>query len=133
MKVIQLFKSHKFSETDLHQFLSCYGFENGLHDRRIFNRDSLENIKTIEKLENMQHVLLKYYLPCKAKIYLNNLTYKRAITILRQVLRLHNYYLNKVERNVLNRKEVYYSISCMQPLLSKHVSCINSNVTLEFS
>ena len=71
-------------------------------------------MNSVEKLKLLK--LDKYYLPCKAKIYLLNINEKRAITILRHFLKVFNYklystekYINKKKNNNLsyNRKKMY--------------------------
>ena len=57
--------------------------------------------------------MVLYYIPCKAKKYLGELNEDRAITILRQFLRLYEYELFKKERMIQKRKLIFYSLQPM--------------------
>ena len=61
-----------------------------LSDTRFFTIENLKDNNTIKNIENIISELEKYYLPCKAKIYLKNLTEKKCITILRQFIKFFN-------------------------------------------
>ena len=73
-----------------------------------------------EKLDN-------YYLPCKKKIYLDNLTIKKFITILRQLLKLYNFKLQTFDKyNNGNKYIIYYIISIQNINNKKEINCIIS-------
>lgn len=108
MKIYQLFI--KKVELDvLMDVLSCFGISD-LSDKRLFSKIDIQYNETVRKLEELKPILTAYYLPCKAKVYLEGLTEKRAVTVLKQILRLHGYYLLSKERNVNNRKIIYYQL-----------------------
>lgn len=90
--------------------LQCFGLENGLLDRRSFKKQDLIIIGTIKRLEDIKTQLQEYYLPCKSHLYLEDITVNKAITILRQVLRLFDYHLTSKERNINNKKIIFYSL-----------------------
>ena len=48
--------------------------------------------------------LRQYYLPCKHKTFLDNITNKKLITIARQILKLHQYDLASIEKTINNKK-----------------------------
>lgn len=108
MKLYQLFKSPPPIEF-LHQFLLCYGLS-GLDDVSEFHKGMLKERRTVEKLYDILPELVLYYIPCKAQKYLNDITEDRAITILRQFLRLFEHELSKKERVINRKKIIYYSI-----------------------
>lgn len=110
MKINQLFT--KKVDTDLLlKLLQCFGL-NDLHDKRFFCKFDMIQLNTVQKVNLLKPLLEEYYLPCKSKVYLDteNMTEKRAITILKQVLRLHGYYLYSKEKNVNNRKIIFYQL-----------------------
>lgn len=110
MKINQLFT--KKVDTDiLLKLLSCFGI-NDLNDKRFFCKYDMIQANTIERIAEVKDELEEYYLPCKARIYLDieNMNEKRAITILKQVLRLHGYHLISKEKNVNNRKIIFYQL-----------------------
>jgi len=90
----QLFK-RLLTDDELKKLLECYNvFDIG--DNNIITYLSLKTHNTIEKLYNILDILLEVYLPCKYS-FINNLNIKRSLTILRQVLRLYDYTLQKYQ------------------------------------
>lgn len=108
MKYFQLFCEQPSIEF-MHEFLKCYGII-GFDDTYEFSKADLVENRTVEKLENMLLEIVMYYLPCKAKIYLNDINEKRCITILSQFLKLFSYNLSRKERIVDKKKIIYYKI-----------------------
>lgn len=108
MKINQLFI--KYVETDLIiRLLESFGL-NGFEDKRLFCRYDLEQINVMERSAPIIEELRSYYLPCKAKVYLNNLNTKKLITVLKQVIRLNGYCLKSKERNFKNKKIMFYTL-----------------------
>lgn len=108
MKINQLF-TRKVETDVLLQLLHCYGLSD-MNDKRMFCKYDLIQNETLSKLEAIKDQLATYYLPCKSKIYLDNINIKRSITILKQVLRLHGYFLNSKERNFNDKKLIFYQL-----------------------
>ena len=106
MKINQLFNNIVTPDI-LNELLSCFGLD-GIEDKRSFKKQDLVLLDTIHKLEFMKETLMRFYLPCKAKIYLENITDKKAITILRQILRTFNYKIISKEKNMQTKKVVFY-------------------------
>lgn len=108
MKINQLFT--KQIEIDLVlQLLACFGLES-LSDKKMFSKNDMVQLGTVQKLMELIPTLQQYYLPCKAKLYLNNINEKRALTILKQILRLHHYFLLSIEKNIQNKKIIFYKL-----------------------
>lgn len=108
MKINQLFVKKVDPEVVL-KLLHCLGLQN-LEDRKPFTKHDLAINKVIDKVNDILPDLLPYYLPCKARIYLENLTEGRIITILRQVVRLYDHYLVSKEKNINSRKVIVYQL-----------------------
>lgn len=108
MKFFQLF-CEKPTMDFMSDFLKCYGLK-GFDDCSEFCKGDLIEHDTVRKLEDMLPEIILYYLPCKAKIYLNDLTESRSVTILCQFLRLFEYTLSRKERIVNKVKIIYYKI-----------------------
>ena len=127
MKINQLFVK-KIDIDVLMKLLSCFGLEN-LNDRKFFSKYDLLQQNTVAKLNALKPELEEYYLPCKARIYLDNITEKRGLTVLKQVLRLHNYYLLSRERNFNQKKVIFYQLvndkDKTRPQKMKHYNVIN--------
>jgi hypothetical protein len=75
-----------------------------------FTLSNLKNLNTVEKLNNMLPELKEYYINCKAKIYLENLDPKKAVTVLRQLLKSINYNLISKEKYANGKKFLEYKV-----------------------
>ena len=126
MKLYQLFKSVP-PTSFLQELLSCYGVR-GLDDANEFSKLTLKDRNTVSRLMELLPEMVMYYIPCKAKKYLTDMDDDRAITILRQFLRLYEYELAKKERVVQKKKIIYYSLQPMniRPIYIQHVNDVIS-------
>ena len=77
-----------------------------------FTKQDLTNLNIIDKINNIKDKLLIYYIPCKAKIYLENINEKRCINILRQFLKYIDYNLKIKEKYINGVKNYRYFIIC---------------------
>lgn len=106
----QLFKKEPDQEIILN-ILNCFGYQNFLEIDQPFCKKDLKSKNTVKKIEKLKGDLEKYYIPCKAKLYLKKkLTEKKAITILRQFLKNDGFYLAYWETYVDGVKTTYYQI-----------------------
>lgn len=108
MKKDQLFKKNPSNEI-FHKVLLAFGLHS-LDDTRFFSRKDLQYIKTVSKINEIKSELEEYYLPCKARTYLNSLTEKNVITILRQVLKTRNYTITSREKYMKGCKFIIYNL-----------------------
>ena len=131
MRYFQLFKE-EISKDDLISFLNAYGIKS-LDDSLVFTKQHLISMRTVEKIKALRPLLEKYYFPCKAKIYLANITENKCITILRQVIRMFGYVLIGKEKSVDKIKEIYYQIKSVDELQAHARFNNTSNVVLEFT
>ena len=105
----QLFKNYPTEEFVI-GLLNIYGIQD-FSDNHYFTKDDLENLNTIEKLNELKDTLASYYIPCKAKIYINDINnHKKAITILRQFLKTQNYTLLSKEKYIKGNKHNTYTV-----------------------
>ena len=104
----QIFKNKPVDEI-IDLVLKCFGLKN-INDKKYFSRIDLKKINTINKINNIKLELNKYYLPCKSKIYLNNLTEKKTITILRHFIKYKNYKLISREKYMNKSKIIIYQL-----------------------
>lgn len=110
MKINQLFKT-PIPDDLFTNILKCFGYDDlNSNEEKSFSRFDLERLKTIEQMTLLKDEIYKYYLPCKAKIYINTLDEKKCITILRQILRLHNYTLTSKQKYIKKKKITFYVI-----------------------
>ena len=90
--------------------LKLFGI-NDINDNHSFTRKNLEDLKTVEKINELKEKLDKYYRPCKSKKYLQiELDEKKCITILRQFLKIHNHTLISKEKYVKGIKLLFYQV-----------------------
>jgi hypothetical protein len=110
------------------RLVQCLGLQ-GLDDSSNFTRFDLVRVGTVTRIYAMVEQLSQYYLPCKARIYLTQINEKKAITIVKQILRLHNYSVVAKEKNNGNQKVIVYRIVNNQVLCNHtamhHISKIN--------
>jgi hypothetical protein len=90
--------------------LKCFGITS-LTDQRSFCKGDLVELDTVNKMKELKDVLEEAYIPCKGRVYLEDMSEKRSITVLKQILRVHGYYLLSSERNFDNKKVIFYSLA----------------------
>ena len=90
-----------------------------------FSKKNIIDKNIINKIEIYIPELKKYYLKCKHNKYLENLTDKKFITLLRQILRLYNFNLRSIEKYNNGEKYLLYIIEKKKNLLKKINSIIN--------
>ena len=102
------------------KLLQLFGIKD-INDNHSFTRNNLNAFQYMQnppvKLNNLQGTglretsrLTKYYIPCKAKKYLDDLNEKKCITILRQFLKIHNYTLISKEKYIKGKKQLFYQV-----------------------
>lgn len=79
-----------------------------------FTLSNLETLETVEKLNEIIPELRDHYINCKAKKYLENLDPKRAVTVLRQLLKSIEYNLVSKEKYANGRKFLEYRVEPLQ-------------------
>jgi hypothetical protein len=85
----------------------------GFHDLRWFSKQEIR----LDTIEDWLPVLESYYIPCKATRFIHKWTDNTPITILRHVLHLYNYDLEKEERLYKGEKTMLYQIQPRQSVL----------------
>ena len=108
MKINQLFRKHIPTNIVL-LLINAFNLTS-LKDPSLFSKYDLEKINIVERMNYIKSILWEYYLPCKAAIFLVDLTTLRCITILRQILRLSNYKLVSYQKYLLDTKVTMYQI-----------------------
>lgn len=111
----------------LEKILLCFNLK-GLNDSKIFTKYDLHFNNTIAKLNQLKSQIEVYYVPCKGRIYLDDITIKKCITILRQVLRLYDFNLETSERYIAKKKSIAYQMVPMNK--NKTATIINAKSTI---
>lgn len=104
----QLFKIIP-DENIIQDILEAFGLTN-LEDTRLFTKSHMKEINTVDKINELKEKLTEYYLPCKAKKYLNDLDEKKCITILRQIVKLYHYKCIGLEKSIKGNKTMTYRL-----------------------
>ena len=106
--------------------LKSMGFESGIIDTRPFTKDDLRE----ENMDEWLPELEAYYIPCKARRFLDSLTRDKFVTIIRHILSVHNFDLRTQERVICGLKKTQYRIEPNTPSFSARSQ---SNVLIEFN
>lgn len=81
-----------------------------------FTISDLKSLGTVEKLNEIMDEFKEYYIKCKAKKYLENLNEKKAVTVMRQLLKSINYNIISKEKYANGLKYLEYRV---EPLKKK--------------
>tara|TARA_Y100000361_G_C11149402_1_gene340128 strand:+ start:1662 stop:2015 length:354 start_codon:yes stop_codon:yes gene_type:complete len=111
----------------LKKILQCFNI-NDLNDNKEFTKAYLIFYKTNFLLEELIPELVCIYLPCKYNQFLGELTINRSLTILRQIIKLYDYKLNKRALIHDKTKVIYYSIRPIETNIIK----VDKNITIKF-
>ena len=104
----QLFK--KYPTNELYEnIINSFGIYD-INSKHTFSRNDLKHLKTVEKINLLKPYLEKCYIPCKARTYLNNLTEKNVITVLRQILKIRGYLVSSREKYIKGHKYILYKV-----------------------
>lgn len=93
----------------INEFIQFYGLSD-ITDTNLFTKQNLIELKTVENITKVMNKLNEYYLPCKSKVFLTTIDEKKCITILRQLLKIHNYNVTTKEKCIKGEKFNYYQI-----------------------
>ena len=105
------------------------------NDKTEFCYLDMNRLNTLEVFYNLESELSKYYLPCKKKIYFNdikNINNKEAITILKQLLKTHDYDLSSREKFIKGTKYSIYKIITKQDKIFNLHNKKNKEITIIF-
>ena len=101
--------------TILQELLKIFGLES-LEDTTFFTKQSLKDSNGVDKMEELSNKLKDYYIPCKSRIYLENIDENKCITILRQFLKTQDYTLVTKDRSFKGQKmKIYRLIKITNP------------------
>lgn len=114
MTINQLFKNEP-PIILINNILTSFGV-NGVSDKREFNKFTI----TDESIKNMQPFLDElrdFYINSKRDTYFNNLTSKKVITIIKQVVKPHKFKLVSKEKFLkeYNKKITTYTLQSLNP------------------
>jgi len=93
----------------IQEILESFGLDD-LEDTRLFTKEHMKDINTVEKICKLNDKITEYYLPCKSKKYLTKLDEKKCITVLRQFIKIHDYKCIGMEKSTKGRKQMTYRL-----------------------
>jgi hypothetical protein len=93
-----------------------------------FRKKDLFLLGTIDKMKLIVNDLRKFYYPCKAKLYLENIDENKCVTIIRQFLRSFGYNLISKEKYNNGEKYIIYSLSAAHHIHSPKIKIIKFNL-----
>ena len=126
MKGNQLFR-RKPTIKLIQKLVKCFGFKN-INDKKNISKKDFNRFKVISKINNIVPELRKYYIPCKAKIYLKKINNNTVMTILRQYLRIYKYCVISKEKYYKGEKFIIYSL---KPLNSIDYKVVGTNKNIK--
>ena len=132
----QLFKNLPTKEI-VNKVLVCFNIENLENSKITFCRKDIINFDSVTKLNAIKSELKEFYLPCKARTYLNDLNEKNIVTILRQILKHHNYNVLSKEKYLRGEKFILYTIVAIDNLVEdtiniKHLHIEKKSIIINF-
>ena len=111
MAINQLFKSKPPFNLVL-KICLYFGIDlEDLSKKNSFTKNELIKLDLESKFSELREALKQYYIPCKCKIYLNNITISKSVTILRQILKLYNFKITSNESYNNSKKYIIYVIT----------------------
>ena len=93
----------------IQSILDAFGLDD-IEDTRIFTKEHMKDIDTVQKINELVPALKEYYIPCKSKKYLIDLNEKKCITILRQFVKIHHYKCIGMEKSIKGNKCMTYRL-----------------------
>ena len=132
----QLFKKIPTKEL-LYKVLLCFDITDLDNSKVSFCRKDIVRLDSVNKLNNITDELKEYYLPCKARTYLNELNEKNIVTILRQILKNFNYNIVSKEKYLRGEKFILYNIIANKEIHEeeqniKHLQIQKKSIVINF-
>lgn len=131
MKINQLFKTNVPEDLFI-KIYTCFGIKS-LESEYTFTKLDLIKLNTVENLNELIEELESFYLPCKAKVYLDDLNVNKSITVLRQILRLYNMLLNSKQKYIKHKKTTIYYVTKYVDNVSEHNSLKVDNLVVKLN
>ena len=91
MPINQLFKNMP-DRSFVIELINLYGIED-FDDDKYFTKKTLETLNTIENLNGIKDKLNEYYIECKSKTYLTDITLKKMYSYLKTIFKMSWLYI----------------------------------------
>jgi len=113
MVLNQLF-AHRPSLELINKILPKFGIQNINDNKTEFTLLDMKKLNTLTAIISFENEIKECYIPCKRDKYLSNLDDKALITVLRQMLKMHDYDLFSREKFIKGTKYLVYHIITKQ-------------------
>ena len=94
-----------------------------------FSKITIKNKNILEKIIEEKDELKDLYIKCKHKLYLENISEKKLITIIRQLLRIHDYEVKSKEKYDGGKKYLMYNINKKMEII--YIKKVNSTINFD--
>ena len=101
------------------KLLACLNI-NSLKSDVSFSKKTIVRHNIIFKAKSVLDELRKCYLPCKTKRYLDDITPRKLITVIKQCLKLYNGSLYSYEKYINGEKTILYKLDLRTPDENQH-------------
>ena len=125
----QLFREDIKLDFLLKFFHKCFNIDLNNSTNYSFSKKTIINRNILEIINEYLVELKKIYIKCKHKIYLENLNEKKIITLLRQLLRSHDFELKAKEKYENGKKYLLYTIT--KKKINDDIKKINSVINFD--
>ena len=104
----QLFTTNPEKELVI-KLINVIGFRT-FNDDNYITKDTLIELDSLNKFQEYITILKEYYIPCKFKVYFNNIDINRLFTVIRQLLKIYGYTIKSREKYINKKKQLIYYI-----------------------
>jgi len=96
-----------------------------------FSQKTIVQNNILIKIKPILDELGEYYLPCKKRVYIDNITPKKLITVIKQCLKLYDYKLISQEKYIAGCKHIIYRLDIPADSTTNHITYDNYTLSFE--
>jgi len=96
-----------------------------------FSQKTIVQNNILIKIKPVLDELGEYYLPCKKRVYIDNITPKKLITVVKQCLKLYDYKLISQEKYIAGCKHIIYCLDIPPDSMTNHITYDNYTLSFE--
>ena len=96
-----------------------------------FSQKTIIQNNVLIKIKPILDELGKHYLPCKKRVYIDDITPKKLITIVKQCLRIYECKLISQEKYIAGCKQIIYRIDVPPTTITNHITYADYSVSFE--
>jgi len=96
-----------------------------------FSQKTIIQNNVIIKVKPILDELGKHYLPCKKRVYIDDITPKKLITVVKQCLRIYECKLISQEKYIAGCKQIIYRIDVPHMTIPNNITYADYSVSFE--